>query len=513
MCISPQSTRINITNFFKNKQKISSQKLNQRENYNKLSTSRKLSSRNIEKPVTTKINTKKLINNSNINPFLQFSSNNNSTCNNANNIINKSHNFIYYNYENNTPQSIKPYNQDISANLFLNTNNSNKNVSKISNIEQKYFKLNHNRCNNYTNIENNNFNINNFSYNGNNNNNSGSNKITKIEINNINYNNGKNIIIKNLSETTKDSSYSNRLNKDIIFPITSTNISNIKYNKNNSSNRMIKSLKYSSVQNPIFRHFSSNSTTNILHNHKISDYNNPNALSNTNININTTNNTNSNLKQNHTNINFYSKVEKDNNSKSKKNNTNFNEININKSNISNKKIEINLKKNYNNNYKNDNINNYNSMNENLYTSNTNIKNNYIINNLLLNDINITGNNDSENKFNHSNKINYNNYKIKSTRNNSYTNIKTNNMPKRKITYSSYDLKNEEKKEKCPNNNKDNKKKREGILYRKNSSLKKPYNSYFYDSNKNIFKDISPEENHFQTITFLQKMKLNNCMIK
>ena len=91
------------------------------------------------------------------------------------------------------------------------------------------------------------------------------------------------------------------------------------------------------------------------------------------------------------------------------------------------------------------------------------------------------------------------------------------MPKRKITYSSYDLKNEEKKEKCSNNNnninKDNKKKREGVLYRKNSNLKKYYNSYFYDSNKNIFKDISPEENHFQTITFLQKMKLNNFMVK
>jgi hypothetical protein len=89
------------------------------------------------------------------------------------------------------------------------------------------------------------------------------------------------------------------------------------------------------------------------------------------------------------------------------------------------------------------------------------------------------------------------------------------MPKRKIRYSSYDLKNEEKKEKYSNNNnnKDNKKKREGILYRKNSSLKKSYNSYYYDSNKNIFKDISPEENHFQTITFLQKMKLNNYMIK
>ena len=104
------------------------------------------------------------------------------------------------------------------------------------------------------------------------------------------------------------------------------------------------------------------------------------------------------------------------------------------------------------------------MNENLYTNNINIKNNFIINNLLLNDIDITGNNGNENRFNHTNKINYNNYKIKSARNNSYTNIKTNNnMPKRKIAYSSYDLKNEEKKEKCSNYNKDNKKKREGIL--------------------------------------------------
>ena len=40
-----------------------------------------------------------------------------------------------------------------------------------------------------------------------------------------------------------------------------------------------------------------------------------------------------------------------------------------------------------------------------------------------------------------------------------------------------------------------------------------HDNYFYDSNKNLLKNNSPEDIHFRTITFLQKMKSNNKSIK
>ena len=49
MCFSPQSTRISINNFFKNKEKSSCKKITQRQDYNKMSITKKLSSRNLEK--------------------------------------------------------------------------------------------------------------------------------------------------------------------------------------------------------------------------------------------------------------------------------------------------------------------------------------------------------------------------------------------------------------------------------------------------------------------------------
>ncbi len=56
MCISPQASRININNFFKNKQKQESDKSTHKKNYNKISNTKKLSSRNTEKMVNTKKN-------------------------------------------------------------------------------------------------------------------------------------------------------------------------------------------------------------------------------------------------------------------------------------------------------------------------------------------------------------------------------------------------------------------------------------------------------------------------
>ena len=136
MCISPQSNRVNINNFFKAKEKTT-KKPNQRENYNKISSNtRKLSSRNGEKHNTTKKSTHKrmISNNINITHINQFSPYN-ITSSNVNNMINKSHNLIFNNYNINSPQSMRHNNQDLSSNLFLNNN------PKISNLGQNYFKI------------------------------------------------------------------------------------------------------------------------------------------------------------------------------------------------------------------------------------------------------------------------------------------------------------------------------------------------------------------------------------
>jgi hypothetical protein len=148
----------------------------------------------------------------------------------------------------------------------------------------------------------------------------------------------------------------------------------------------------------------------------------------------------------------------------------------------------------------------------------NKNNNYIlINNLLLNDINFTENNKNINTDrcypqNKNTNINFNNYKTKSTRNN--TDIK-NNLHNRKITYSSYDLNNSDKANKNMNKvniNENDNRKTDKTLYKKVNEKSK-YSHFFYDSNRNILKNNSPEENHFKTITFLQKMKSNNYYIK
>lgn len=241
-------------------------------------------------------------------------------------------------------------------------------------------------------------------------------------------------------------------------------------------------------------HLSSNSTKNLLYNN--------NGVSNYNF-INT--NANSNSTKNYTNINFFSKIQKNEEAnKSKKSNTNFNEINFsNKNNNLNKKNAICLKSNSNG-YNKILINRNNSKNKNV--------NNYT-NHLMLNDINMTEKNSEIIYFPSTSNINFNNYKAKSTRNS--TDIK-NSINRRKITYSSYDLNNEDKNGKYINRtnieegNKSQSKQK--TLYNKNL-IKTNYSHFFYDSNKNIFKNNSPEENHFETIVFLQKMKSNNCAIK
>ena len=133
----------------------------------------------------------------------------------------------------------------------------------ISTFPYNYFKLNQTSSNS-------NFSLNPI--------NDSNNKIIKIEINNINYNNGKNVIIKNLKETktTKDFINSNKINKDIIFSIYdnfNNNDNSIKFNKkilNENNNKVIKSFKMNSPGAfSISKHFSSNSSMNLLGENKI----------------------------------------------------------------------------------------------------------------------------------------------------------------------------------------------------------------------------------------------------
>jgi hypothetical protein len=463
MCISPQSNRTNFNNYFKTKQKIT-KKTSQRGNFNKIiSNSTKLSSRNAEKRNNAKnISHKRIIsNNPNINDLTEFLSGNNSSSN-INNIINKSHNLIFNNYNINSPHTTRLNMQDSSSNLFLNRN--------ILNLDQNYFKINHN--NNYADNSNHIKNkiINNCKYSYNNNND----KITKIEINNINYNNGKNIIIKNLLnvDKNKDNDCSYKMNKIFSFP---TPKSNIDHEINN--NKIISSFIFSPIS-PTSRHLSNNSSTNILYhnNRKISNFSKAN----------------SSLNKNNTNSNFFSKIQKNKDSKRlQKINSNINEINLKKNNIKN---EVKLKNS------NSNLNDKIIINNNK-TYKVGIS---YVNNILLNDLNKT----EKNK-----KIRYlpSSNDIKNNKRNS-TDIKK-VINKRKIIYSIYD---DEKKERYINQtniDEDNGSNNiDRILFTKDNT-NTSYSHFFYENNRNNFKNNYPEENHFQTIAFLQKMKFNNFSIK
>ena len=56
------------------------------------------------------------------------------------------------------------------------------------------------------------------------------------------------------------------------------------------------------------------------------------------------------------------------------------------------------------------------------------------------------------------------------------------------------------------------KRRNKSLYRK-ILIKSKISNYINDNNINLLNDNKPEENHFQIISFLQKMKTNNYSIK
>ena len=344
----------------------------------------------------------------------------------------------------------------------VNKNDDNFNLTKnIINYNSEIYTPKHSKHNSTTNVinkskkENNNFNITNISQ--------------QKQINLINNARKTNLFIKNLinKEPSKGKTENIVKNKIFSFPVSPKN--NNKNNGNlyskhdndyNKSN-MVKSFILSHKPEIPLKNFSSSSSLNIFNN-------------NNNIHNNHEQNKDSNINS-HSNSN--SKKYKN------KNKGNFNVINFN-----NKNLGAYLKKIYFNNSKLNKENN----------EKTNRNNNYIlINHLLLNDINITGNNNG-NIINDS--LNLTKYKPKTSRNDK--NMK-NSAYKDKI----YSLNNENH----YNNNFIN---GDNYINMSDTNCENLDIRTKMEIYKNRFKDDnSPEENHFNTIYFLQKMKLYNHNIK
>ena len=273
-----------------------------------------------------------------------------------------------------------------------------------------------------------------------------------------------NLFIKNLinKESTRDKNDIQIKNKIFSFPVSPKNNNNDNFysNLDNEYNRskMVKTFMLSQKPDIPFKNFSSNSSLNIF--------------SNSNI-INQELNNDSNINSN-------------NNSKKYKNKNkgNFNMLNFN-----NKNLGAYLKKIYFNNTK---LNK-----ENLEKNNRN--NNYIlINHLLLNDINITGNNNG-NLINENLEISK--YKPKTSRND------------KNLKYVSY-------KEKIYSLNNENHFGNNDFINGDNYINMSETNCENLDIKKKmeIYKsrckdNNSPEENHFNTISFLQNMKVSNNNLK
>ena len=347
----------------------------------------------------------------------------------------------------------------------VNKNDDNFNLTKnIINYNSEIYTPKHSKHNSTTNVinkskkENNNINIANISQ--------------QKQINLINNARKTNLFIKNLinKEPSKGKTENIVKNKIFSFPVSPKN-----NNKNNGNlyskhdndynkSKMVKSFMLSQKPAIPLKNFSSNSSLNIFNNN---------------------NNIHNNNKQNKdSNINSHSNSNSNNSKKYKnKNKGNFNVINFN-----NKNLGAYLKKIYFNNSKLNKENN----------EKTNRNNNYIlINHLLLNDINITGNNNG-NIINDS--LNLTKYKPKTSRNDK--NMK-NSAYKDKI----YSLNNENH----YNNNFIN---GDNYINMSDTNCENLDIRTKMEIYKNIFKDDnSPEENHFNTIYFLQKMKLYNHNIK
>jgi len=345
----------------------------------------------------------------------------------------------------------------------VNKNDDNFNLTKnIINYNSEIYTPKHSKHNSTTNVinkskkENNNINIANISQ--------------QKQINLINNARKTNLFIKNLinKEPSKGKTENIVKNKIFSFPVSPKN-----NNKNNGNlyskhdndynkSKMVKSFILSKKPEIPLKNFSSSSSLNIFNNNNNNIHNNHEQ--NKDSNINSHSNSNSKKYKN-------------------KNKGNFNVINFN-----NKNLGAYLKKIYFNNSKLNKENN----------EKTNRNNNYIlINHLLLNDINITGNNNG-NIINDS--LNLTKYKPKTSRNDK--NMK-NSAYKDKI----YSLNNENH----YNNNFIN---GDNYINMSDTNCENLDIRTKMEIYKNIFKDDnSPEENHFNTIYFLQKMKLYNHNIK
>ena len=285
----------------------------------------------------------------------------------------------------------------------------------------------------------------------------------------------KNFLNNDLAKEKKDPQNKNKIFSFPASPKNNKNNTKIFSNINNdmNNNKIIKSFMLSQKPDISFHNFSSNSSMNI--------FKSKNHDTNNDIKINSYYN-NSSRRKNEMNINLVSQSKKTNKTK-----VDYDFININ-----NKNIGAYLKKVYFNNGK---------YNKDIKEKN-NRNNNYIlINHLLLNDINITGNN-SGNIVNEN--MGNSKYKPKTSRN---VDASKNISSKEKMYPPKNDNNNNINNDIIQSDNYLNLS--ETNINSENLDIKKKIDFYKTKANFNN----SPEENHFDTVKFLQRMKLSNNIIK
>ena len=366
----------------------------------------------------------------------------------------------------NIDQSIKFASNDNS--IFKNEDNLMNRTKNLISYNSEIYTPKHNKHQSSTSI------FNKTKYENNNNYNQ---KQQNKNIANSRKNNNliKNFLNKDLAKEKNDSQNKSKIFSFPASPKNKKNNTKIFSNINNdmNNNKIIKSFMLSQKPEISFHNFASNSSMNI--------FNSKNHEINNDININSYYNNSNSRRKNEMNINLVSKSKKTNKTK-----VDYDFININ-----NKNIGAYLKKVYFNNGK---------YNKEIKEKN-NRNNNYIlINHLLLNDINITGNNNgnimNENMGNSK-------YKPKTSRN---ANASKNINSKEKIYFSKNDNNYIHNDIIQPDNYLNLS---ETNINSENLDVKKKIDFYKTKTNFNN----SPEENHFDTVKFLQKIKLSNNIIK
>lgn len=304
---------------------------------------------------------------------------------------------------------------------------------------------------------------------------------SKNEKNNFNLpqkniiNNGRktNVFLKNFfnNDSTKDKydSGKNIRNKIFSFPVSpkdnknNTGLNSNKHYNLKDNNNMINSFFQAKKPDIGFKNFSSNSSTNIF---------NSNNESNNDVHLNSYNH----IKTSQVKINFISKIQK---RQKNKNKSNMNVIDLNN-------------KNFGTYFKNIYYNNSKYINGNDIKGHRNNNNYILINHLLLNDINITGNNADKIM----DKVESPKIKPKTSRNEK---INNNNKLKEELFFSNND---NIKSDNYINLSESN-------IKGENDDMKKKIKFYKIKNNGNI----SPEETHFNTVDYLQKVKISKYNMK